>query len=475
MNQKFKIFAANIFRAVSVNIIRLMISVVLTLFLPRVMGVEEYSYWQLYQFYLTYVVYSSLGWCEGLYMKYAAQEYKDLNNREISGQFWALALHEVLFSTVVGSVMVFYISGQNKQIALTFAFISAILDILRFFLQSLLQTTNRIKDYSKIAITERLLFFGLVILALSMGLRDFQSFIYAELLARFLSLILAIAVCKKQVFTKPPSLKEIFSDSKAVVGLGYKLLLANLASQMIIGIVRFSIEQYWGTVTFGKVSLTLSLSNMVVSCIAAISIVLFPMLKQTDEKKLAGLYDVARTVTTIPILFLLVFYTPIIILLSMWLPQYADSLKYLAVLLPVCIYESRTFMLTNTYFKVYGQGGRILLVNAVTVALSILLSGIAVFVLASLDLAVVCIVILVAFKNIFAELLLQKKLCRNAWPNIIFEQVLTWVFIAVNWNLNGGMATIIYTVCFILYLVLQRKQLQSTAGMLKVLTMRDGK
>ncbi len=462
MNSKFKSFISNIFRAVSVNVIRLLISIVLTLFLPMVMGVEEYSYWQLYQFYLTYAVYSSLGWCEGLYLKHGGKKYDSLNKSDVAGQFWSLSIFEVIFNSLIFFVLILNITDGNKQAALAFAFISAFLDILRYCLQSILQTTNRIADYARIATAERIMYFVFVLIVLAFGGRDFKSLIYAELLARLLSLIYAVIICRKLVLTPLPSMQNILRETKSVLNLGYKLLLANFAGQLIIGIVRFGIENHWGTVVFGKVSLTLSLSNMVVTCISAVGIVLFPMLKQTDPDKLKRLYGIVRVSTTLPILVVLIFYTPISFVLEILLPQYADSLKYLAVLLPVCIFEARSFMLTNTYFNIYGQGGKILLVNSASVALSIVLTAITVFGLNNLDMAVLSIVLLVAFKNIFAELLLQKKLSRNAIPDILLEQGLTWVFIFCNFTMNGLYATLIYVACFLLYLFIKRKELAST-------------
>ena len=44
MNQKFRNFLKNFMHALSANVIRLMISVVMTLVLPRILGVEAYSY-----------------------------------------------------------------------------------------------------------------------------------------------------------------------------------------------------------------------------------------------------------------------------------------------------------------------------------------------------------------------------------------------------------------------------------------------
>ena len=64
--------------------------------------------------------------------------------------------------------------------------------------------------------------------------------------------VLAMYVCREIVFAKLDSFHEITKESKEIIGIGYKLLVASFASQLIIGIVRFAIEQKWGTIVFGR-------------------------------------------------------------------------------------------------------------------------------------------------------------------------------------------------------------------------------
>ena len=47
-------------------------------------------------------------------------------------------------------------------------------------------------------------------------------------------------------------------------------MFANIASMLIIGVVRFGIERSWDVETFGKVSLTLSASNLMMLFINAV-------------------------------------------------------------------------------------------------------------------------------------------------------------------------------------------------------------
>ncbi|MGC3601817.1 hypothetical protein ACPTJK_13890, partial [Enterococcus faecalis] len=65
MNSKAKMVAKNLYYTVAANFARLGISVLLNLFVPKLLGVTEYSYWLLYVFYSSYVGFLQLGWIDG--------------------------------------------------------------------------------------------------------------------------------------------------------------------------------------------------------------------------------------------------------------------------------------------------------------------------------------------------------------------------------------------------------------------------
>ena len=128
-------------------------------------------------------------------------------------------------------------------------------------------------------------------------------------------------------------------------------MFANIASMLIIGIVRYGISIGWDITTFGKISLTLNVSNFLMVFISAVSVVLFPLLKHMEWGQLSNLYIRIRNCLSILILGAMIFYYPMKSLLSWWLPKYADSLIYMAVLFPVCLFECKVTLLVNTYLK----------------------------------------------------------------------------------------------------------------------------
>ena len=67
-----------------------LVSMVLVLFVPKVLGVTEYAYWQLYLFYASYVGFFHLGWADGVYLKFGGKEYESLDKQYFNTQFWLL-------------------------------------------------------------------------------------------------------------------------------------------------------------------------------------------------------------------------------------------------------------------------------------------------------------------------------------------------------------------------------------------------
>lgn len=467
MKSKFIDFIRNFFSALSANMLRIIFTFILTLLLPKFLGQEEYGLWQLYLFYVTYACYSSLGWCEGIYLKYGGQDYHKLDKRVISGQIWSLAIYEIILNLILSIGVMTCVSDEAKRYILCMAFVSACLDIIRYILQNLLQCTNRIREYARIVMAERILFFLLAIIFILVGSRSYKAFIWSEIGARLISLIYAVWICKDVIFVKPTSFRETTEEARYLISCGCKLLCASLASQLIIGIVRFAVEQEWGTVVFGKISLTLSMSNMLITCISAVGVVLFPVLKRMDEQRLRQIYSVMRMVLTVPMFAILLAYIPCKYVLSLWLPQYAESLKYLAILFPVCIYEVRTSILNNTYFKTYRKENYILYVNIITVAISLLFTCITVGVLKNLDLAVVSIVVLMMIKCLLSEYMLRSMVGGNAIKEILQELALTAIFILSSWYIADYRAMLIYAIIYVLYLFVNRKQIKEKLLQLK--------
>ena len=177
--------------------------------------------------------------------------------------------------------------------------------------------------------------------------------------------------------------------------------------------------------------------------------------------------DVVQDLGTSLILGAMIFYYPMKSLLSWWLPKYADSLIYMAVLFPVCLFECKVTLLVNTYLKSMRQEALILKINGIAVISSMMLTVVSVALFHNLTMAVFSIVFLYAGRCFLAEYHLQKLLSLNLRKDMMQEMLLVLVFIATGWKLNSWMTMIIYALCYGCYFILNRSKVHDVIMLIK--------
>lgn len=457
----------NISYSFTSNVLGFVIAALVTFFVPRFIGVESYGYFQLYVFYSSYIGFLHFGWADGLYLRYGGEYYDRLDRHVISGQFWAMFTFELIVSVLACLIGIHIVAEENKAIVIAMTASTIALVLPRTLLQYVLQCTNRIREYAITAIAEKTVYFVLIIICLLLSIQAFEWFIAADIAGKLVSLIITCIYCKRVVFCRPDNISGIWAETWANISVGIKLMLSNIASMLVIGIVRYAIEVHWDIATFGKVSLTLSVSNMLVVMINAVALVMYPVLRRTDAGKYAELYKKISASMMIPVLAVLILYFPMKEILSLWLPRYSDSLVYMAILFPLCVFESKNSMVMITFFKTMRKETTMLVINLVTVLCSIIAVAITVYYLDSLNLAVFSIVILVAIRNIISEVAITRVLEINNTRRILEELVLVTVFIVANWFVGGVAGIAIYTLCYCVYLYINRNDLKTFMQLIK--------
>lgn len=467
MNNKAVTFVKNFSYTLSSNLITLIISSIVILIVPKFIGVEEYGYLQLYLFYSAYVGFLHFGWNDGIYLRYGGVEYRNLNKGLFFSQFWMLIVFQISIGILIIVFSTAFVADANRQFILIMTTLCMFLVNVRLMLIYLLQSTNRIKDYAKITMMEKVIYCCLILLFLLIGVSQYKLLIIADIIGKLISLIHATYCCRDIVFNKVSMFYFNLIETIKNISVGIKLMFANIASLFIIGIVRFGIERSWDISTFGKISLTLSISNLMMLFINAVGIIMFPVLRRTNENKLPEIYSTMRTFLMVPLLFVLLIYYPLKIVLTDWLPQYSESLVYMALLFPLCVYEGKMAILINTYLKTLRKEKLILLINIVSVLFSIFLTTLFTFVFKNFSLAVVSIVILVAFRSALAELFLSRILNIAVKKDVILEIIMTFTFIISGWFLDlwGGVG--FYLVVYGLYLLIKRRDILLTLQTVK--------
>lgn len=469
MNNKAKNFIKGFSYTLSSNLISLIISTIVILIIPKLIGVEEYGYWQLYIFYASFVGFLHFGWNDGIYLRFGGAEYGELDKKLFFSQFVMLLVSQILIAIIVFIISRVLAFDVDRHFIFKMISLTLVLDNVRWMLLFILQATNRIKDFARIIMLDRIIYIIFIVFFLLGGIRDYKLLIAADIIGKVISLAFAMYLCKDMVFRKLSYFYFTFKEVAINISVGIKLMFATISSMLIIGVVRFGIERSWDVSTFGKVSLTLGVSNLMMLFINAVGIIMFPMLRRTDEKKLPSIYSTMRDFLMVILLGALIIYYPLKIVLSAWLPRYADGLMYMALVFPMCVFEGKMALLINTYLKTLRKEKLMLKINLISFALSVIITLITTILLRNLNLAIAAIVILLAFRCALAEVLLSKILKISLYKDIVLELTMTLVFILTGWFINSWLAVIVYAGAYSMYLIIKRKDITNTIKNVKLL------
>lgn len=270
------------------------------------------------------------------------------------------------------------------------------------------QAANHTHWYSFSVIIDKLFFLLSLIVLILLGIRDIYIFLCVFIVGSLLNL--CYSLYKGRYFLSKISVpyKKIWPELKDSIKVGITLMLSGIASLLIAGIDRFFIDSHWGIIVFGKVSLALSLTAFALVFIRQVSMVFSPALRCTsDDGKLYAYINMFRfCFFLMPWIYFLMI--PGKWLINLWLPNYADSVAYLAILLPMCIFDAKMNLVFITYFKVLRREKEMMYVNYLILALSVLFGVISVYVFNSLVLTLISMVAIGAIRCFISEQIIGK-------------------------------------------------------------------
>ena len=91
-----KILLKNFSLSALANGINLMLSILSAFILPKILGIREYAYWQLYVFYTSYIGFFHFGWADGIYLKQGGKKYQELDQADMASQLRLYILFEFI-------------------------------------------------------------------------------------------------------------------------------------------------------------------------------------------------------------------------------------------------------------------------------------------------------------------------------------------------------------------------------------------
>jgi len=451
--------AKNVTASILVQLVSLCVGFLVNIFIPKGIDEYQYAYWQSFVLYLGYVGVLHFGLLDGIVLRYAQYDYEDLNRQTFHTLFLSLLGMTSVIAAVAIGVAALFLTGVVRLTVVLVAL--GIIGRNVFTYNSyLFQITNRIREYAKLIAVQRLTYGISVVVLLVLRVNDFWWFCLAELLGDAATILLASFYNRGLYFGKGLPRSKAFAEWKACIASGIKLMLANWSSLLLLGSAKMVVQWRWDELVFGKVAFSFTVSNLFLSLVVAVSVVVFPALKRMDAEQMPALYKKLRGVLSPLLVAALLCYFPGCYLIQLILPKYSQSLPYLGVLFPIILFTAKVSLLTNNYLKAYRKENQLLAVNAASIALAFLLYLISAYVCNSVTVLLICVVLVNIFNSVVSELVVMKTIRVWVVKEILVEAGMTMVFIGAVMTLSAAWACLVYAAALAVYILLFRENIK---------------
>ena len=418
----------NVSLTVAVQIVSFFVSMIINLLLPKFIDEEQYSYWQTFLLYASYVPLLHLGLLDGIVLRYSQYDYNELDKPLIRSQFTLFLVMEMLFAVVL-VVFAFCFMNGNSRLIVVFLGVALVLINVFTYTSYTFQLTNRISKYAKLVLVERLVMGIGVILLVIANAKYFNQVCYVYFTALFIAIVWGYFNNNDLYLGKINSLNKAANEFKENLFSGFFLLLANLSSMLIIGGAKMVVQWLYDTLVFGQIAFAFSVSNLFLTFVTAASVALFPSIKRISSERLPDFYDKIRKSISFILFGALVLYFPCFKILQLWLPNYANSLVYLGVLMPIIIFSSKVTLLTNNYLKAYRKEKIMLKINIASVLSAFSLYILCAYGLNNLVLLLFCLDVVVMLRSIISEIAVMKIIKKNFIKDFVVELLMVVAFI----------------------------------------------
>ena len=450
--------------------ISLCLSLMLSFILPKVLGVAEFGYWQLYMFYSLYTMIFQLGLADGIYLRIGGKKYEEINLSILKSQYIILMMFQVIFGIIILSLGFIIDIGSNRKIVLICLAITIIVINSNLYFGYIFQSVHKPNWFSTSIFIEKLFSIILAIVLIVIKCKKFEYYIYVIVFSKVCAFIYCLYMARNIISARTVELKVALKECKINICVGSSLMISSLASMLIIGSSRQIIDMNFGIEEFGKFSFSLSATQFILQFTAQISLVLYPILCRMKKQKIKVFYENTRLAIGVLLSGFLLLYYPISIILVKWLPQYSDSIKYMVIMFPILVYDSKMHLYGTLYLKVFRLEKKLLKINIISCIISIILSLIGAYIFHNIKIVALFMVLVIMIRFYLAEYVLVDYLNTSKKSYIInnlLEAILTIVFVLVFWFVNNIIGFILYFLLFVMMVLINGKSYIKCIDMLK--------
>lgn len=333
------------------QLIVLISSVVKNLIIPYILeNVEMYALWQIYIFYLSYILIFTMGFNDGLYLKYAGKSENCLEKTRVKNSIKLQMIFMTIVTIVLVIVLLLMPSFDKKSIYILIMINLMPLANTDVFLR-IFQSKFEMKKYSFFVTIDKIAFIiAILILCFIPQINEYHIIISDILIKLMICVFLTIK--NRQYWTgKIIKIKIAFWEWIDSCKAGIFVLISSYLLILTTGIGRILIEGFGNLKDYAMYSFSISISSIIIVLINAVGTVLLPALRNIETKKYNNMIRTLNIflITIIPLILLSYYILEVFI--NIFLIQYSMALNYLIFTICMVIVKCFTTLIYTPIMK----------------------------------------------------------------------------------------------------------------------------
>ncbi|WP_434717427.1 oligosaccharide flippase family protein [Lactococcus lactis] len=362
------------------NFSTILAGVVIGFAIPKMMSVHDYGMLKTFTLYVSYLGLFSFGIVDGIVLEYGGNDYDELDRPKFRNYFKWFLLVNLLSSFFIILLSVILFKNDQRFIFVAIAINLVMVNISSYF-QQLSQITQRFKEYSLRKIIQSILNILLVLLCFSIYKNinniDYRLYVILLLLINVFLSLWYINTYKEIVFGDSLSLFETRSDIKYLMTIGIPLLIANICSVLIVTLDSQFVNILFPTAEYAMYAFAYNLLSLITIATAAISTILYPILKRTDAVSMKQNYGFLISSIVIVIFAALIIYYPLYLFVEWYLPNYIASLIIFKIIFPGVALTTPIVVVMHNYYKALKKSNEYFKISLKIILFSIIANFIA--------------------------------------------------------------------------------------------------
>ncbi len=351
-----KHFTKNLFFVAFSRLVSLASNVIVGLLLPKMFSVTDYGFFKVFTLYAVYTALLHFGFVDGILLKLAGVGYSELNKGRLRAYTQFFMRFELIIALIIILFDIFVFEGDYFFIVIMLAINMVVVNITTYY-QFLSQAVQRFGEYSAkslIVSFAKLIFVCIlfVIYLLDITVISYKIYLVGLCLLDFLMAVWYIVIYREITFGKGMPIRDLKRDIFDIFKTGIVLTLAYQVSHLVLALDRQFVNILFSTEIFAIYSFAYNIVAMISTMISSVSIVLLPMLKKSTNDYIVKSYKKCVVIVSIIASSALLSYFPLAAFIDWFLPNYHDSLEYIAIVLPAFLFTAIVSVVMFTIAKV---------------------------------------------------------------------------------------------------------------------------